>query len=75
MFYINFDNHFKEGEPIFGIQLASDSLQTDSQATEAIVDVALAENRRFAVVPCCVFAERFRQRELSPGGGLGQLVI
>ena len=37
------------------------------KATEAIVDAALAENRRFAVVPCCVFAERFNHRELSPG--------
>jgi hypothetical protein len=37
------------------------------KATEAIVDVALAEKRRFAVVPCCVFAERFNHRELSPG--------
>lgn len=37
------------------------------EATEAIVDVALAEKRRFAVVPCCVFAERFNHRELSPG--------
>ena len=35
--------------------------------TEAIVDVALSENRRFAVVPCCVFAERFAHRELEPG--------
>ena len=39
-----------------------------SQVTEAIVDVALSENRRFAVVPCCVFAERFAHRELEPGG-------
>ena len=40
-----------------------------SQVTEAIVDVALSENRRFAVVPCCVFAERFAHRELEPGDG------
>lgn len=37
------------------------------EVTEAIVDVALSENRRFAVVPCCVFAERFAHRELEPG--------
>eukprot|EP00439_Symbiodinium_sp_Y106_P082521 s31_g21.t4 len=37
------------------------------EATEAIVDLALGAGRRFAVVPCCVFAEKFPSRELAPG--------
>ncbi|CAE7857480.1 unnamed protein product, partial [Symbiodinium microadriaticum] len=37
------------------------------EATEAIVDLALDAGRRFAVVPCCVFAEKFPSRELAPG--------
>ncbi|CAE8608277.1 unnamed protein product, partial [Polarella glacialis] len=37
------------------------------QATEAIVDLALAAGVRFAVVPCCVFTHLFPSRELEPG--------
>eukprot|EP00927_Polykrikos_kofoidii_P056857 TRINITY_DN50945_c0_g1_i1.p1 TRINITY_DN50945_c0_g1~~TRINITY_DN50945_c0_g1_i1.p1 ORF type:complete len:583 (-),score=84.95 TRINITY_DN50945_c0_g1_i1:35-1702(-) len=37
------------------------------EATEAIVDLALASGRKFAVVPCCVFANKFPDRELQPG--------
>ncbi|CAE7174419.1 unnamed protein product, partial [Symbiodinium pilosum] len=37
------------------------------EATESIVDLALKAGRRFAVVPCCVFAEKFPRRELAPG--------
>ena len=36
-------------------------------ATEALVDFALAHRRPFAVVPCCVFAEQFRERKLMVG--------
>ena len=35
------------------------------EATEAVVDLALSAGRRFAVVPCCVFAERFAERRLE----------
>eukprot|EP00747_Dinoflagellata_sp_TGD_P038961 gnl/TRDRNA2_/TRDRNA2_139978_c3_seq2.p1 gnl/TRDRNA2_/TRDRNA2_139978_c3~~gnl/TRDRNA2_/TRDRNA2_139978_c3_seq2.p1 ORF type:complete len:425 (+),score=36.38 gnl/TRDRNA2_/TRDRNA2_139978_c3_seq2:126-1277(+) len=38
------------------------------EATEAIVDLALLSDRKFAVVPCCVFPNLFPHRELSPGG-------
>ena len=37
------------------------------QATEAAVDFALALNKPFAVVPCCVFATQFRHRTLQDG--------
>lgn len=51
---------------------ASLALPSRIQATEAIVDVALTRRRagvplRFAVVPCCVFAERF-PRDLAGAG-------
>ena len=37
------------------------------QATEAIVDAALARNLPFAVVPCCVFPGLFFGRHCSTG--------
>jgi hypothetical protein len=37
------------------------------EATEAIVDYALAHNKPFAVVPCCVFAAQFPGRALKSG--------
>ncbi|KAI9207164.1 uncharacterized protein BJ171DRAFT_566008 [Polychytrium aggregatum] len=37
------------------------------QATEGIVDAALAWGRPFAVVPCCVFAKEFPGRRLRSG--------
>ena len=38
------------------------------QATEAIVDAALALGKPFAVVPCCVFPELFPDRRKPDGG-------
>jgi hypothetical protein len=35
------------------------------QVTEAIIDIALAYRKPFAVVPCCVFAELFPDRQVS----------
>ena len=37
------------------------------QASEAIVDAALALGKPFAVVPCCVFPSTFPQRRLRSG--------
>jgi hypothetical protein len=37
------------------------------QATEACVDFALATNKPFAVVPCCVFSSLFRNRRMKDG--------
>jgi len=37
------------------------------QATEPLVDLALALNRPFACVPCCVFAKSFPMRQLKDG--------
>eukprot|EP00934_Nitzschia_sp_Nitz4_P003799 Nitzschia sp. Nitz4//scaffold20_size174350//74892//75767//NITZ4_002099-RA/size174350-processed-gene-0.310-mRNA-1//-1//CDS//3329541800//3789//frame0 len=37
-------------------------------ATEAIVDVALKYNKPFVVVPCCVFPNLFRKRQVWEGG-------
>lgn len=37
------------------------------EATDVIVDVALAFNKPFAIVPCCVFADLFPHRR-TPGG-------
>lgn len=37
------------------------------QATEPIVDFALAHNKCFAVVPCCVFPSQFPDRRLKDG--------
>ena len=43
------------------------------QATDAVVDAALALGKPFAVVPCCVFAREFTHRRLpcSDGSGSG----
>jgi hypothetical protein len=37
------------------------------QATEAIVDFAVAARKPFAVVPCCVFGRDFPNRRLCDG--------
>lgn len=37
------------------------------QATEPIVDAALALGKPFAIVPCCVFPELFPQRRTKDG--------
>ncbi|OQR96761.1 hypothetical protein ACHHYP_13619 [Achlya hypogyna] len=37
------------------------------EATDVIVDVALAHNKPFAIVPCCVFAEEFPDRRTPSG--------
>jgi hypothetical protein len=37
------------------------------QPTEAIIDVALALNKPFAVVPCCVFPSLFKDRRNAAG--------
>ena len=37
------------------------------QATEALVDIALALGKPFAVVPCCVFPTMFPERRLRTG--------
>ena len=34
------------------------------EATDAIVDMALAYNKPFAIVPCCVFSKIFQHRKL-----------
>ena len=36
-------------------------------STEAIVDVALKYNKSFAVVPCCVFPNLFKDRRTKSG--------
>ena len=38
------------------------------EATDAIVDVAIAEGKPFAVVPCCVFWRRFGKRRVALAG-------
>ena len=38
------------------------------QATEPIVDFALAHGKPFAVVPCCVFPQLFAARRRAGGG-------
>jgi len=43
------------------------------EATEAIVDAALAAGKPFAVVPCCVFPALFPDRRLKDGGGVRSL--
>lgn len=40
------------------------------QPTGAIVEVALAQGKPFAVVPCCVFASQFPERRLAKSGKL-----
>ena len=37
------------------------------QATEAIVDFALAQNKPFAIVPCCIFPKMFPHRKVKSG--------
>jgi hypothetical protein len=39
------------------------------EATEAIVDYAIAHNKGFAVIPCCVFARLFSARRLVSKSG------
>lgn len=41
------------------------------EATEAIVSHSLAHGKRFAVVPCCVFAHLFPNRMLSSAADSG----
>ncbi|KAG7380814.1 hypothetical protein PHYBOEH_011295 [Phytophthora boehmeriae] len=38
------------------------------EATDAIFDVAIKLNKPFAVVPCCVFGNKFPERRLADGG-------
>jgi len=38
------------------------------QATEPIIDAALALGKPFAVVPCCVFPDLFPHRRTRTGG-------
>ena len=38
------------------------------EATDAIVDVAVAKRVPFLIVPCCVFARLFPKRALREGG-------
>jgi len=40
------------------------------EATEAIVDAALANRKPFAVVPCCVFPTLFPGRTLADGSAV-----
>ena len=57
--------------PVHTALLASASLVVGfhpDQATEAIVDWALASGTPFAVVPCCVYGRLFPQRRLRDGG-------
>jgi hypothetical protein len=42
------------------------------QATEPIVDFALAHGKGFAVVPCCVFPKLFPTRQLRDGRGVAK---
>ena len=42
------------------------------QATEAIVDFALKENKPFAIVPCCVFPKLFQNRKLKNGNDVSK---
>jgi hypothetical protein len=44
------------------------------EATEAIVDYAIAHNKGFAVIPCCVFARLFPGRWLTKNTGGGHQV-
>ena len=37
------------------------------EATDAILDVALAFRKPFAIVPCCVFGQKFPDRRLPDG--------
>jgi len=37
------------------------------EATDAIVDFAVAHNKPFVVLPCCVCAEQFPDRKLKNG--------
>merc|ERR1712113_43465 len=63
------DQFGAEGAPYMAL-LTSASLLVGlhpDEATEAIVDLAISRNRKFAVVPCCVFAHKFPDRKL-PGG-------
>ncbi|CAE8589585.1 unnamed protein product, partial [Polarella glacialis] len=40
------------------------------EATDSVVDAALAARRPFAVVPCCVFPRLFQERRLHAGVGV-----
>ncbi|KAJ1459510.1 hypothetical protein M885DRAFT_511525 [Pelagophyceae sp. CCMP2097] len=44
-------------------------------ATEAIVDAALAQQKSFAVVPCCVFASYFESRRLFDPAGVNAKAV
>lgn len=58
-------------DPTYAALLASRQLVIGfhpDEATDAIVDFALAQNLPLAVVPCCVFARSFPERRRADGG-------
>ena len=44
------------------------------EATEPIIDFALANNKPFAVVPCCVHSNKFPNRKMVDASGTSQPV-
>ena len=64
----NMDTFLEKTEYVQLIERASLLLgMHPDEATESIFDVAIKFNKPFAVVPCCVFGQKFPSRRLANG--------
>ncbi|KAG7392232.1 hypothetical protein PHYPSEUDO_001336 [Phytophthora pseudosyringae] len=65
----NMDTFLENAENVELVKQASLLLgMHPDEATDSIFDVAIAFNKPFAVVPCCVFGQNFPERRLANGG-------
>mmetsp|Transcript_24387 Transcript_24387/g.29774 ORF Transcript_24387/g.29774 Transcript_24387/m.29774 type:complete len:444 (+) Transcript_24387:176-1507(+) len=67
--HVCFDNKFVQ-HPEYGHLLKEASLivgMHPDEATGSIVEIALQQKKPFAVVPCCVFTNKFPERKTSTG--------
>ncbi|KAH7488385.1 hypothetical protein PRIC1_007499 [Phytophthora ramorum] len=68
MTLFNTDSFLKSAETVQLVERASMLLgMHPDEATDSIFDVAIKFNKPFAVVPCCVFGQKFPERRLADG--------
>jgi len=67
--FFNMDSFLEKAENIQLVEQASLLLgMHPDEATDSIFDVAIKFDKPFAVVPCCVFGQKFPARQLADGG-------
>jgi len=62
-----FDGSFAQGNAALLARCSVLVGMHPDEATESIVDLAVASRKPFALLPCCVFPTRFKQRRLPDG--------